>query len=143
MSAAQLYQQTLLELAQAAHGHGRLQAPDASTEVHNPLCGDRVIIDVNADADRVLVLGQEVRGCALCEASASWLGLNAAGNSFVDLEQAAIRLEGLMRGEPLELPAPFAELELFAPVSGYRSRHRCVLLPFEALQVALAQLRDR
>lgn len=35
------------------------------------------------------------------------------------------------------MPFPWPELEMFAPVRGVKSRHRCVELPFEALHVAL------
>jgi NifU-like protein involved in Fe-S cluster formation len=34
----------------------------------------------------------------------------------------------------------FAELELFSPVREVRSRHACVLLPFEALREALGRV---
>ena len=38
-----------------------------------------------------------------------------------------------------EASFPWPELEMFAPVRGVRSRHRCVALPFEALAGALAE----
>ena len=42
----QLYNDAILIEAKAAHGHGRLSAPDASITCDNPLCGDRVTIDL-------------------------------------------------------------------------------------------------
>ena len=34
---------------------------------------------------------------------------------------------------------PWRDLAVFAPVAGYRSRHRCVTLAFEALASAMAR----
>jgi len=47
MSATELYQAAIKSLAQAATGHGRLDAPDGRALLDNPLCGDRVAMEVS------------------------------------------------------------------------------------------------
>ena len=75
-----------------------------------------------------------MRGCLLCQASASALASVAAGRDAAGVEAArrdALRALGREEGAPAE---PFAA---FAPVKPHKSRHECVLLPFEALKAAL------
>ena len=48
-----LYHQAILDLARQATGHGRLETPQASVRVDNPLCGDRVTLDLDMADGRV------------------------------------------------------------------------------------------
>jgi len=132
----QVYQQAILDLARAADGAGGLLDPDASATVDNPVCGDRVTVDVRLADGAVAALGHRVRGCLLCEATAAVLGRRAVGEPpgrLHDIRTAFIR----MIREDGPAPAGWPELEAFTPVRGARSRHECVLLPFAALADAL------
>ncbi len=132
----QLYQERIVALAKAKTGAGKLVDPTRSVRRDNPLCGDRVTIDVRLDGQgRIAEIAQQVRGCLLCQASASALaaiavGRDAAGIAAVrhDAERAVGREEG-------EAAEPFAA---FAPVRAHKSRQECVLLPLEALKDALS-----
>ena len=134
--ADQLYQAAIVGLARAANGKGRLDARDGSATVDNPLCGDRVTIDVRMDGERVAALGHQVRGCLLCEAAAAVIGKHAAGATRAELAAASEAAGAMLKGAATGA-APWPEMEAFAPVRAYRSRHSCVLLPFEALTKAL------
>ena len=70
MSVQELYQQAIKELAAAGAGQGRLEAPDARALLDNPLCGDRVEIEVKLSAGRIAALAHSVKGCLLCRAAA-------------------------------------------------------------------------
>jgi nitrogen fixation NifU-like protein len=132
-----LYQQAILDLSRAAHAAGRLAEPTVSVIIHNPLCGDRVTLDLELDGGRVRELRHRVRGCALCEAAASAIGLHASGASPTQLRHAGEDIAALIAGQDLNPVWP--ELAAFRPVRDFKSRHRCVLLPFEALSHALAE----
>jgi nitrogen fixation NifU-like protein len=129
-----LYDQAILQKARAATGAGRLAAPDGSAMIDNPLCGDRVTIDLTLADGKVATLGHLVRGCVLCEASAALIAEHAIGQAPAALRQAAAGIRPMLR-EGAALPWP--ELEIFAPVRAVRSRHDCVELPFRALAAAL------
>ncbi|HEX4570640.1 MAG TPA: iron-sulfur cluster assembly scaffold protein [Dongiaceae bacterium] len=119
-----LYHSTLVEHAQAGRSRGRLTAPHLSATVDNPLCGDRVTIDLALADDRVAAVGHQVRGCLLCEAAAELAAAGAAARAIVNEGAAA--------------PAgDWSALAVFAPVHDIKSRRDCVLLPFEALAKAL------
>jgi nitrogen fixation NifU-like protein len=132
----QLYQDRIVALAKAKTGAGKLAAPTRSGRRDNPLCGDRVTIDVRLDGQgRIAEIAHQVRGCLLCQASASALSSVAVGRDKSGIEllrHDAERAIGREAGEPAE---PFAA---FTPVKSHKSRHDCVLLPFEALADALS-----
>lgn len=136
MSVQELYQEAIKALAAAGTGHGRLDAPDARALVDNPLCGDRVEIEVKLSAGRIAALAHRVNGCLLCRAAAAAIGKRAIGASGEEIERLAAQLtEMLERLGPT--PDGWPELAAFAPVHGHRSRYGCVLLPFNSLLVAL------
>ncbi len=131
----QLYQERILALAKAKTGAGKLANPTKSVRKDNPLCGDRVTIDVRLDDGRIAEIAHQVRGCLLCQASAAALASVAVGKDAAGigaLRQDAERAVGRAAGTPAE---PFAA---FAPVADHKSRQECVLLPFEALKEALS-----
>ena len=134
-----LYQGRMMELARQEDG--RLDAPDASVTLDNPLCGDRVTIDLRRDAsDRIVELGHTVRGCVLCRAAATVLGEHAEGQDAAALAAVRAGLRAHLRREG-ERPADprWADLAVFDAVAPHKSRHECVLLPFEAVLEALGR----
>lgn len=133
----EIYQRAIKELAHAGHGAGRLNAPSASARLDNPLCGDRIDLDVIVAGGRIVALGHETKGCLLCQAAASLLGREAPGRTMAEFVAADAEVVALLRGESAAA-SHWPDLAVFRPVAGHRSRHGCVLLPFRALTKALA-----
>ena len=132
----ELYQTRIVALAKSKTGAGKLAAPTKSARRDNPLCGDRVIIDVRLDGQgRIAEIGHQVRGCLLCQASASALASVAVGRNAAGIEKVRLDAERAIGREEGEAGEPFSA---FAPVKAHKSRHECVLLPFEALKDALS-----
>jgi nitrogen fixation NifU-like protein len=132
---ADLYQQALVELARAAHGAGTLAAPDGSALRDSPLCGDRVRMQVALENGRLTAIAHDVKGCVLCRAAASLVGLHAIGLNAAEAKALREQVAATLAGS--EPPPGWPQLALFAPVRPHRNRHGCVLLPFEALAAAL------
>ena len=133
----ELYHQAILELAKQARQAGRLEAPQASVTVDNPLCGDRVTLDLNLAEGRVREVGHRVRGCLLCQAAAAAIGARAPGETPEALRAVAQDLGDAIAKTPDAASMAWPELAAFAPVHAHKSRHECVLLPFAALTQAL------
>lgn len=131
-----LYQERIVALAKAKTGAGKLASPTKSVRRDNPLCGDRVMLDVVLDGSgKISEIAHQVRGCLLCQASASALAAVAVGRDaagVADLRRQADRALGRAEGEA---EAPY---DAFAPVKDHKSRQDCVLLPLEALKDAFA-----
>jgi nitrogen fixation NifU-like protein len=133
---ADLYQAELVARAREAFGKGRLPDAAATITVDNPLCGDRVTLDLLRSGGRVSAIGHEVKGCLLCEAAAATIaafGRDKMPEELRDMRRAATAL--MKEGTPA--PEPFSGLAVFTPVHNAKSRRDCVLLPFEALEKAL------
>jgi nitrogen fixation NifU-like protein len=133
---SELYHSELVARARAAFGEGRLAAPAASITVDNPLCGDRVTLDLETNHGAVTAIGHAVKGCLLCAASAATIAEFAPNRSPAELRELTAAARALMKdGGPV--PERFAGLRVFQPVHASKSRRDCVLLPFEALDKAL------
>ena len=134
---ADLYQAGLVARARAALGKGRLPDPASTVTLDNPLCGDRVTLDLARSDGRVAAIGHEVKGCLLCEAAAATIAAFGPGKSPEELRAMRTAVAALMKdGTPA--PAAFPDLAVFTPVHDAKSRRDCVLLPFEALEKALS-----
>ncbi|MBS0518962.1 MAG: iron-sulfur cluster assembly scaffold protein [Proteobacteria bacterium] len=132
----QLYQERIVALAKAKTGAGKLAAPTKSARRDNPLCGDRVTIDVALDATgKIKDIAHQVRGCLLCEASASALASVAVGRDAAGIAALRHEADRALGREEGEAGEPFSA---FTPVRQHKSRQDCVLLPFEALKDALS-----
>lgn len=129
---APLYNTAILRLA-ATIPHGRrLEAPQATVEKRSPVCGSRVTVDVNIDADgRICAFGQEVRACALGQASASVMGSHAVGRTGAELVAAEDDLAEYLTGRRAD-PGDWPGLAIFAAARAHPSRHAAILLPFAA-----------
>jgi nitrogen fixation NifU-like protein len=138
----ELYHRAILELAKKAREARRLETPDASVTVDNPLCGDRVTLDLTLADGRVQEIGHKVRGCLLCQAAAVAIGERAPGETPAALRKVAKDLGDAIAGAPEGTGEHWPELAAFAPVHAHKSRHECVLLPFEALTRTLDQVAD-
>jgi NifU-like protein involved in Fe-S cluster formation len=135
-----LYQGGIKELAAREVGPRSLPQPDRRVSVDNPFCGDRVDLEVNVEAGRVKALAQHVRGCLLCQAAANAVADSAVGLSAAEIQTVENSLRGMLAGDenPDWTPPGWEALALFEPVSGHKSRHGCVTLPFRALLQALS-----
>jgi NifU-like protein involved in Fe-S cluster formation len=131
-----LYKKELLRLAADAHGAGRLPHSDATGEAFNPTCGDKVIVDLVLEDGRVAAMAHDTKACVLAQASASILGKALKGASDEDVEKLANDVAAML---VTKAPAPAAPFDAYAAFEGateHRNRHRCVLLPVEAVLAA-------
>lgn len=132
-----LYSAQLLKLAANLPRSGRLPAPDASVEKVSKLCGSRVTVDVTVADGRVSDFAQDVKACALGQASASILGANVVGASLAELELARDQFRAMLKQGATAPEGRFSDLSMLAPVKDYPARHASTLLAFEAVTEAV------
>ena len=77
-----LYSGRILALAADIAHLGRLPAPTGTARKRSPLCGSMVTVDVVMKDGRVVDFGQDVKACALGQASAAILGEVILGRSL-------------------------------------------------------------
>jgi nitrogen fixation protein NifU and related proteins len=116
-----LYSPTILEHAKRPRKLGRIISPDVSFEEVNPLCGDRIRIELRFHDDRtVKEVGFSGEMCAIARASASLLLMSIEGMTSAAI--AAIHDTEVLQN-------------LDTPMHGIRIQ--CALLPATALKGAI------
>ena len=133
-----LYSGRILELAADIPHLGRLPAPQGSAKRRSPLCGSTVTVDVVVRDGRVAEFAQDVKACALGQASAAVLGRVAVGRTRAEIEIARDALRAMLKdGGPVPV-APFDGFEVLLPARDYKNRHASILLALEATAEAMA-----
>jgi nitrogen fixation NifU-like protein len=132
-----LYDQAIIAEAKTKIGAGRLDAPTVSAECDNPLCGDRITLDLAVDGGRVTGIGHKTRGCLLTQASASLLARHAMGAAPADARELREAVAAFLNGKNDD------RFAILTPVRNAKSRWDCVTLPFQALSDAITDLEKR
>ena len=132
-----LYSGRILALAADIPHTGRLDVPMATARRRSPLCGSTVTVDLDVADGRVTRFGQEVKACALGQASAAVLGGAVLGRSRAELEAALTQLRAMLKEDGPPPAAPFDGLEVLLPARDYKNRHASILLAFEATVEAI------
>ncbi len=122
-----LYRDYILEHYRRPRHKGRLAAPDISHEEHNPLCGDRIVLDLQLEDGRVKDVRFEGEGCAISQAAASVLTEEILGRPLDELRR-------LGKADVLESLG----IDEISP-----ARLKCALLPLNTLRAGALGLQGR
>ena len=136
----ELYQEIILDHSRHPRHFGALADANHVADGHNPLCGDRVKVYLQVDADdRIADVSFEGRGCAISVASASLMTEMLKGRSIADAEQLMSGFLHLVKGEDAGdlLPDDREQLEVMAGVSAFPMRVKCATLAWHAMKSAL------
>lgn len=135
----QLYSSRILALTADMPLTERLENPDATVKKRAPLCGSTVTVDVKMADGVITSYGQDVKACALGQASAAIMGGTVIGRTRAEIEKARDELRAMLKeGGPVPA-APFDGLEVLLPAREYKNRHASILLAFDAAAEAAAQ----
>lgn len=136
-----LYSQRILALAAGIPHVGRLDGADGTAMKRSPLCGSTVTVDVKLDGERIAGFAQDVKACALGQASAAVLGSEVVGRSRDEIAAAREQLEAMLKKDGPVPQAPFGELEVLQPAKDYKNRHSSILLAWDATLAAIDEAR--
>jgi nitrogen fixation protein NifU and related proteins len=119
----ELFGDVISEHFRHPRNRGTLESPEAAREEFNPLCGDRIRLELKVAEGRVVAARFRGDACMVAVASASLL-------------------TGMVEGLPVEEAAQFPEETLLEALQTELrpSRVACARLPLEALRGALASL---
>jgi NifU-like protein involved in Fe-S cluster formation len=139
----EIYNTKLLELAAHIPCSERLSQPDATASAHSKLCGSTVTIDLTMSGDRVTGYGQTVKACLLGQAAAAIMGKHVVGATAGELREAGAAMRRMLKENGPPPGGRFAELALLEPVRHYKARHGSVLLTFDAIEKAIAEIEEK
>src|ERR1043166_7965910 len=87
-SLRELYQDVILDHSRHPRHFGRLPQASHSGEGYNPLCGDRITLDLSLDdRNRIADIAFEGKGCAISQASASLMTDMLIGRTVDEAEK--------------------------------------------------------
>jgi len=117
----ELYRDFILDHYRNPRNAGTLESPDASFEDNNPLCGDKIRMDLKLRDGLVDDIKFSGRGCAISQASASLLTEAVKGKPLAEI--AKIGKEDVLENLGINISA---------------ARLKCALLGLKVLKQALA-----
>ena len=138
-----LYSGHILELASAIPFTERLEQPGATVRKRSPLCGSTVTVDVSLKDGRIAEFGQDVKACALGQASAAVLGGVVIGRSRAEIETARDQLKAMLTSGGSVPDAPFDGYDVLTPARDFKNRHASILLALEATVEAVSEAETK
>ncbi len=139
----EIYNNRILALAGDIPRLERLAEPDASAQAISKLCGSKVTVDVKINEGVVSDFGQDVKACALGQATSSIMGSHVVGSTPDELRALRQQMYKMLKeGGPVP-SGKWSELEALLPVRDFKARHASTLLTFDAVVDALDQIEAR
>ena len=135
-----LYSTRILALAAEIPHTGRLVAPDASLRKRAPLCGSTVTVDICVEDGKISQYAQDVKACALGQASASIFGEKVIGLTLEQVQTGRDALLNMLKNNGPVPSAPFEALEVLQPAADFKNRHASILLAWDATVEAMQSL---
>jgi nitrogen fixation protein NifU and related proteins len=117
-----LYSDILLDHFRRPRNFGSLDAPDVSNEQFNPLCGDRIRLELKLEQAQVTDVRFKGDACAICTAATSLLTEMVLDKDLSEL-------------------ARISDTQLIAALESdiQPARLQCALLPLQALREGLKE----
>ena len=140
---AALYQEMILDHYRRPRNKGKIENPDATAEMRNPLCGDEIDLHVNFAGDTLGELRFSGRGCSISLASASMMTQLVQGKNTAEVSAIRDRFRELMLGDvTAATDARLGSLRALSGVARFPARVKCALLAWNALDTVLAGRRS-
>ena len=139
----EIYNRQILGFAADIPRLQRLATPDATAMAISRLCGSKVTVDVNMKDGVVTDFGQEVKACALGQASSSIMARHVVGSTPEELRAVRNQMYKMLKEEGPAPTGKWAELEALLPVRDFKARHASTLLTFDAVVDAVGQIEAR
>jgi nitrogen fixation NifU-like protein len=135
----ELYQEVILDHNKRPRNFGTLDQPSRTARGHNPLCGDRLTLQLAMDGDRIAQVAFEGSGCAISKASASLMTEAIKGHTVAEAEALFERFHALVTTPPDEPVSTegLGKLAVFAGVREYPARVKCASLAWHTMKNAV------
>jgi nitrogen fixation NifU-like protein len=132
-----LYQNIVLEHHAHPRHAGPLAAATHQARLNNPLCGDRVTLQLRLEGDRIAEAGFEGDGCAISIASASLLTTMIAARTIDEARAVDAELRRLLASGAADR-GRLGDLVALEGTRLFPSRIQCATLAWDALARALS-----
>ena len=137
-----LYSGRILALAADMPATEPLDDPQATVRKRSPLCGSTVTVMLATENGRITGYAQDVKACALGQASAAISGAVILGHDLEEVRDARDALRRMLKEDGPVPDAPFDGFEVLTPARDFKNRHASILLALDATVEAMEQMQD-
>jgi nitrogen fixation protein NifU and related proteins len=134
-----LYQQVILDHNRRPRNFRRLANANRTAEGFNPLCGDRIALELSVEDGVVRDAAFQGAGCAISKAAASMMTTSVIGKPEAEVSALFQRVHAMLTGAG---DAEVGKLAVFAGVREFPSRIKCATLAWHTLQAALSRATE-
>jgi len=137
-----LYQEIILDHNRKPRNFGELPGANRTAKGDNPLCGDRLQVQLQVREGRITGIAFEGQGCAISTASASLMTEAVRGRTVEEAERLFHLVRNLFTRDDPPDPATLDDLgkiQALAGVREYPMRVKCATLAWHTLHTALAE----
>ncbi len=138
----ELYQEVILDHSRHPRHYGAMEGASHKAEGYNPLCGDKVTVYLQLDADgRVADIKFEGKGCAISQASASMMVDMLKGRTAAEADQLMQGFLYLVKGEDASglVEDDRERLEVMGGISEFPMRVKCATLAWHTYKTAVEE----
>jgi nitrogen fixation NifU-like protein len=134
-----LYQEVILDHNRHPRNFRVLPEANRTAEGHNPLCGDRVVVYLRVEDERVQGVSFQGSGCAISTASASLMTEALRGKTVAEAHDLFHGFHDMVtRGITRDAGAEALDkLAVFSGVREFPIRVKCATLAWHTLEAAL------
>jgi nitrogen fixation NifU-like protein len=134
----ELYQEVILDHHKRPRNFGSLATSNHHAEGHNPLCGDRLTVQVDVEDGIIKGVAFEGAGCAISRASASLMTDAVKGKPVEEAERMFQEFHQMVTsGVEDAVEESLGKLAVFCGVREFPSRVKCASLAWHTLHAAL------
>jgi nitrogen fixation NifU-like protein len=130
-----LYQQIILDHNRNPRNFRAVPGANRAAEGNNPLCGDRITLQVRVEDGVIRDIGFQGSGCAISKAAASLMTAAVQGKTSAEAEALFQAFRAMLAGGA-EAPG---KLAAFGGVRAFPARVKCANLSWHTLHAALEQ----
>lgn len=131
-----LYQQVIMDHNKHPRNFREMENPNHLAHGNNPLCGDKLVVYVKHDGERIQDVSFRGSGCAISVASASLMTEALKGKTLDEAEAIYQQVHKVMTGEETDDDL-LGKLEVLSGVQEFPTRVKCATLSWHTMHSAM------
>ena len=139
----ELYSEKILQFASEISLIDRIESPSITITKRSPLCGSMITIDLIIKKNRVFRFGQDVKACALGQASASIFAKKILDLNINKIFKVRDEVLEMLEKKDTKISPPFEDYNYLYLAKDYKNRHASIMLVLEATVEGLKRLKEK
>jgi len=135
----ELYQEVIIDHGRHPRNFKKLEDHSHSQEGYNPLCGDRLMLYLKVENDRIIDAAFEGVGCAISMASASLMTSQIKGKTLGEIQQLFQAFHCMLTDPepPSSVQDSLGKLTVLGGVRDFPTRIKCATLAWHTMNAGL------